>query len=194
MDLEEVAPQRKGMAVTRSVGEPMTSFDVLAQAITAHATRACEKLRIHGLVAGTLTAFFHTNRHKSDRPQHSASRSVSLKPMSADTFDLVGAAMRCIRAGWKGDPSGNGHGYGYTKAGIILDDLIRAEDAPRLLFEPDRPRSASLMKALDPFNDRFGKNTMVLATKRFEGSWGLPADHQSPRYTTRITDMPIVRV
>ncbi|MET0259388.1 MAG: hypothetical protein ABW179_12500 [Methylobacterium sp.] len=97
MDLEEVAPQRKGMAVTRSAGEPMTSLDVLAQAVTAHASRAAEKLRIHGLVAGTLTAFFHTNPHKPERPQHSASRSVSLKPMSADTFDLVDAAMRCIR-------------------------------------------------------------------------------------------------
>lgn len=192
LDLEEVAPQRKGMAVTRSAGEPMMTFDTLAQAITAHATRAAEKLRSHGLVAGTLTAFFHTNQHKSDRPQHSASRSTTMTPMTADTFDLVGAAMRCIRAGWKGDPSGNGHGY--TKAGIILDDLVRQEDAPRLLFEPERPRSANLMKALDSVNDRFGRKTMVVATEGFQGKWGLKADHRSPRYTTRIADLPIVRV
>ncbi len=192
LDLEEVAPQRKGMAVTRSAGEPMLTFDTLAQAVTAHASRAAEKLRSHGLVAGTLTAFFHTNQHKPDRPQHSASRSTTMKPMSADTFDLVGAAMRCIRSGWKGDPSGNGHGY--TKAGIILDDLVRAEDAPRMLFEEPRPQSAQLMHALDAVNDRFGKKTLVLGTEGFKGSWGLKADHRSPRYTTRLTELPVVAV
>lgn len=71
IDFEDVAPQRKGMAVTRSAGTPMTTFDVLAQAVTAHASRAAEKLRQHGLVAGTLTVFFHTNPHKPERPQHS---------------------------------------------------------------------------------------------------------------------------
>ena len=39
IDFEDVPPQRKGMAVTRSSGTPMTTFDVLAQAVTAHATR-----------------------------------------------------------------------------------------------------------------------------------------------------------
>lgn len=39
----------------------MTRFDVLAQAVTAHATRSAKKLRQHGLVARTLTVFFHTN-------------------------------------------------------------------------------------------------------------------------------------
>jgi DNA polymerase V len=32
-------------------------FDTVFQAVTAHATRAAEKLRQHGLVAGTLTVF-----------------------------------------------------------------------------------------------------------------------------------------
>lgn len=67
---EDAEPQRKGMAVTRSAGTPMADFDTLFQALTAHATRAAEKLRRHGLVAGSLTVFFHTNRHRKDRPQY----------------------------------------------------------------------------------------------------------------------------
>lgn len=65
---EDVEPQRKGMAVTRSSGQPMMDFDTVFQAVTAHVTRAAEKLRQHGLVAGTLTVFFHTNRYRPDRP------------------------------------------------------------------------------------------------------------------------------
>lgn len=52
---DDLEPQRKGMAVTRSSGKPMLGFDTLLQAITAHTTRAAEKLRQHGLVAGTMT-------------------------------------------------------------------------------------------------------------------------------------------
>ena len=68
---EDVEPQRKGMAVTRSSGQPMMDFETVFQAVTAHVTRAAEKLRQHGLVAGTLTVFFHTNRYRPDRPQYS---------------------------------------------------------------------------------------------------------------------------
>ena len=192
IDFEDVPPQRKGMAVTRSAGTPMTTFDVLAQAITAHATRAAEKLRQHGLVAGTLTVLFHTNPHRPERLQHSASRSVRLQPMSNHTFDLVEAAVSAARRGWRGDPSGNG--CGYTKAGVILDDLLPEADRPAMLFPPDRPRDARLMDALDAINDRFGKKTIVLAREGFGGDWRLRADHRSPCYTTRISDLPIVQV
>ncbi len=47
--LEEVTPQRKGMAVTRSFGRAVTSLAELREAVAAHATRAGEKLRAHGL-------------------------------------------------------------------------------------------------------------------------------------------------
>lgn len=192
LDFEDVAPQRKGMAVTRSAGTPMTSFDVLAQAVTAHATRAAEKLRQHGLVAGTLTVFFHTSPHKPERPQHSASRSVRLRPMSNHTFDLMDAAVSAARHGWRGDPSGNG--CAYTKAGVILDDLVAEQDRPAMLFPPDRPRDARLMDALDALNDRFGKKTVVLGREGFAREWVTRAELRSPRYTTRLSDLPTVRV
>ena len=189
LSLEEVEPRRKGMAVTRSASTPMTDFDVLFQAITAHATRAAEKLRQHGLVAGTLTVIFHTNKHRLDRPQWSAARSTKLTPMSSDTFDLVEAARRCVRAAWPKD----GKPYGFTKAGVMLDDLLPIEDRPMTLFDVMRPNSAQLMGALDAVNDRFGKKTLVLASEGMRRSWALRADHRSPRYTTRISDLPVVK-
>ncbi|WOI58190.1 Y-family DNA polymerase [Palleronia sp. LCG004] len=190
LSFDEVEPQRKGMAVTRSAGTPMTEFDTLFEAISAHATRAAEKLRKHGLVAGTLTVFFHTNRHRQDRPQYSGSRTALLMPMTCDTFDLVEAARRCAKAAW---PKDTGKGYGFTTAGVMLDDLLPIEDRPRTLFEAPRPRSAALMSALDEVNDRFGKKTMVLASEGVERKWKLRSDHRSPRYTTRLSDLPVVR-
>lgn len=57
-----------------------------------------------------------------------------------------------------------------------------------------RPRDARLTDTLDAINDRFGKKTMVLAREGFAGEWRLRADHRSPRYTTRISELPILRV
>ena len=187
---DDVEPQRKGMAVTRSSGQPMMDFDTVFQAVTAHATRAAEKLRQHGLVAGTLTVFFHTNRHRPDRPQYAGSRSTRMAPMSCDTFDLVQAARRCAAAAW---PKGLLPKYGFTKAGVMLDDLLPIEDRPRTLFDQPRPTSSAVMTALDEINDRFGKKTMVLASEGMARPWQLRSDYRSPRYTTRLSDLPVVR-
>ena len=187
---DDVKPQRKGMAVTRSSGQPMLDFDTVFQAVSAHATRAAEKLRQHGLVAGTMTVFFHTNRHRPDRPQYSGSRSTRLTPMSCDTFELVQAARRCAESAW---PKGEGRSFGFTKAGIMLDDLLPIEDRPRTLFDVPQLQQSAAMRALDDINTRFGKKTMVLASEGMKRPWQLRADHQSPRYTTRLSDLPVVR-
>ena len=42
-------------------------------------------------------------------------------------------------------------------------------------------------------NDRFGKKTMVLASEGMNRPWKLRSDHKSPRYTTRLSDLPVVR-
>ena len=190
IDMELVEPQRKGMAVTRSAGTPMTDFDTVMEAMTAHATRCAEKLRQHGLVAGTFTAFFHTNKHKLTVPQHSASRSTRLTGMSNDTLVLVDAARRCVEAAWKGDRAGNGHGY--TKAGVIVVDLIRQEDRPPMLFDMFDQRDARISQALDRVNDRFGRKTLIVGSEGFKRKWKLRSDHRSPSYTTRISDLPKV--
>jgi DNA polymerase V len=47
----------------------------------------------------------------------------------------------------------------------MLADLIRFEDRPLTLFDVEKPKSASLMSALDQVNNRFGKKTLVLASE-----------------------------
>nr|WP_283094811.1 DUF4113 domain-containing protein [Loktanella sp. SALINAS62] len=49
------------------------------------------------------------------------------------------------------------------------------------------------MAALDDVNGRFGKKTMVIASEGVSRSWQLRANHRSPRYTTRLADLPVVR-
>lgn len=187
---QDVEPTRKGMAVTRSAGTPMVSLAVLQQAITAHATRAAEKLRRHGLVASHMQVFFHTNPH-NNTPRNSTSRTARLSPPSNATTALVGTALACAARAWKGDPAGNG--FAYTKAGLILDDLIPQELAPVDLFAHEQAAAGRLSAALDAVNDRWGKKTLILASEGFKQPFATKADMRSPRYTTRLSDLPLVR-
>lgn len=185
LELELVAPMRKGMAVTRSFGRPVTGLEGVLEAVAAYATRAGEKLRAHGLVAGQLTAFLHTNPHKPG-PRYHGARATRLAPMTDDTRDLAAAARRCIEAAWR-------DGFAYTKAGVILDDLRARQDAPATLFASPRPNSEALMAAMDRLNARYGRHTVFPAAMGIERPWKLKAEHHSPRYTTRISDVPVVR-
>ena len=184
--VETIAPQRKGMAVTRSFGTPVRDFHTLFGALTQYAMRAGEKLRSHGLVAGRLTAFFHTNRHKPDRPQYAGSRTAALHPMTSDSLELIAAAKRGASAAWR-------DGYAYTKAGILLDDLIAADLRPRTLFEGDTDKRDRLMGALDEINTRFGKFSATTASQGFKRQWKMRSEMKSPAWTTDIREVPRVR-
>lgn len=184
--VEMVAPQRRGMAVTRSFGKPVTTFDGLMGALSQYALRAGEKLRQHGLVAARLTAFFHTNRHKPDRPQYAGSRTVTLHPMTNDSLELIAAARRGAERAWR-------DGYAYTKAGIMLDELVAVDMRPRTLFEEDTGKRDRLMSALDEINGRFGKWTAVTASQGFRREWKLRSEMRSPAWTTSIAEVPTVK-
>jgi nucleotidyltransferase/DNA polymerase involved in DNA repair len=184
--VEAVEPRRKGMAVTRSFGTPICDFERMMGALSQYALRAGEKLRLHGLVATRLTTFFHTNKHKPDRPQYGASRMVTLHPMTNDSLELIAAARRGAEKAWR-------DGYAYTKAGIMLDDLLPEEDRPRTLFEEDTAKRDRLMGALDAINGKFGTWTAVTASQGFKREWRMRSEMRSPAWTTNIAEVPTVR-
>ncbi len=183
--VEAIEPRRKGMAVTRSFGTPICDFERMMGALSQYALRAGEKLRSHGLVAARLTTFFHTNRHKPDRPQYGASRMVTLHPMTNDSLELIAAARRGAEKAWR-------DGYAFTKAGIMLDDLLPEDERPRTLFEEDTARRDRLMGALDAINGRFGTWTAVTASQGFKREWGMRSEMRSPAWTTDIAQVPTV--
>ena len=68
-----------------------------------------------------------------------------------------------------------------------------AEEAPRTLFDAPSPRQLALMASIDQINARFGRGTVFPAAMGVERGWKLRAEHHSPCYTTRLTELPVVR-
>lgn len=123
IDLETVAPTRKGCAVTRSFGARVEDLDTLLEAIASHAARLGEKLRRNGLATDHVTIFFHTSPF-SPGPHRSVSLTVDLPEGSNDSLVLIRAARWGAKRIWK-------PGYRYAKAGVMTVDLVPLAMAPR---------------------------------------------------------------
>lgn len=188
IELEAVAPTRKGCAVTRSFAGRVEDLDMLQEAIAAHATRLGEKLRHHGLATDHVTVFYHTSPH--DRgPSRSVSTTVDFPEASNDTLVLVRAAKWGARRIWK-------PGYRYSKAGLMTVDLVPLAGSQRALIGAlDREKSGRLMEALDACNAKHGRGAVFSAAagvERHRKAWVTKFDMRSPRYTTRIEEVPVI--
>jgi DNA polymerase V len=188
IDLESVAPTRKGCAVTRSFAGRVESLDMMQEAIAAHATRLGEKLRHHGLATDHVTVFFHTSPHDLG-PSRSVSTTVDFPEASNDTLVLVRAAKWGARRIWKS-------GYRYAKAGLMTVDLVPLEASQRALIGAlDREKSGRLMEALDACNRKLGRGVVFPAAAgiaRQKKAWVTKFDMRSPRYTTRLEEVPVI--
>jgi len=177
-------PPRQAIAVTRSFGHLVTSWDEMREAVASFACRAGEKLRREGLEAGHLSVFAHTNPHNGD-DWYSGGRSAQIEP-TADTLALVGEATRLLRAFWRA-------GYRYFKAGVMLGELVPARQQSGMFATRDIEQSARAMAALDAVNACFGRGTLhPAATGMFKAWAGRQARH-SPRYTTRDEEMLVAK-
>ncbi|MEG1455352.1 MAG: DUF4113 domain-containing protein [Comamonas sp.] len=103
-----------------------------------------------------------------------------------DSMALAAAAGRVARRLWA-------DGFIYAKAGVMLEGLIDPADAvPDLWHTPD-PRRAELMRAMDAVNMRYGRNMLAPAGVTYQRPWSLKQDLRSPRWTTRLDEVPTVR-
>ena len=190
LNLEELAPTRKGCAVTRSFSDRVEDRATMEQAVAAHATRLGEKLRREGLGTDHVTVFFHTSEHDRDRPQRSVSTVVTLPEATNDTLVLLKAATHGVRKVWR-------DGYRYAKAGVVTTDLVPLAASQRALpgfGQLDREHGVALMAALDACNRRFGRGAVVPATAGLaeKRDWSTKFEMRSPRYTTRLDELPVV--
>ena len=64
---------------------------------------------------------------------------------------------------------------------------------PRILFEAPRQTSEALMRALDELNAKYGRHAVFPAAMGIQRPWKQQAAHVSPRYTTRLSDLPVLR-
>lgn len=142
-------------------------------------------MRKHGLAAGVVTVFLHTNRF-SKEPQYFGSNTIQLAVPTDSTPELFHYAMRCAEEAFREE-------YQYKKAGVMLNELVPAGSPSRSFFSPDeRERMSELMRVLDKINRKWGKDTIRFGRVITGGRWRTKAEKRSPRYTTQWDEILVI--
>ncbi|MGQ3891362.1 Y-family DNA polymerase [Legionella sp. CNM-4043-24] len=186
---DEAAPRHSIMS-SRSFGSMQTHFSSLAEAVSSHCARACEKARQHGLLARRVYVFVRSNPHRGDLAQYTNSMDCGLLIASNDTRVITRAAKECLKRLFKA-------GVFYKKVGVMLEDLIdQSQQQLNLFYQPEPGellKQGQLMGVLDAINRRFGSHTIKLAAEGYNRAWAMQSNMRSPCYTTRWSDLPVVR-
>ncbi len=193
--IDDAPPAQQQILCSRSFGRPMTELPALIETVSDFASRVAGRLRVQQSVCSAVHVFIATSPHRKQDRQHAPTATLPLSRPSADTRDLVSAAVAALRGIYR-------PGYRYVKAGVMLTDLQgRTADSVNLdLFaepEPQQPDGRrDLMATLDAINQRFGRDTVAVASASRRPEHGVHASRQerrSPRYTTRLNEIAIAR-
>ena len=98
---------------------------------------------------------------------------------------IVHAATKLLRSIYK-------EGFAYQKTGVLLSELTPADKRQVGLFDDTAAlqKSKGLMEALDRVNRAYGRGTVKLLAEGCEAEWAMKAEKRSPRYTTRLEEIP----
>ena len=185
--LEDAPPPKQNILNSRSFGERITELEDMKQAVTLYATRAAEKLREQNSRCRHISVSIATARHANE-PQYSNTASCVCGYPTSDTRDIIESAMRGLNTIWR-------EGYRYSKAGVMLGDFYQSDVAQFDMFSEQQPRANAdaLMAALDAIN-RSGRGKVFFAGHGEQDSaWQMKREMLSPRYTTRLKDIPRIK-
>ncbi len=179
LELDDVPHDKQQIICSRSFGTLTSGLDDLEQAAIAYTTRAVEKLRQQKSIASALHIYIRTSPHREQDRQYQQGILVPLDEPSDDTRAFCKAALHGLRQIYR-------PGYAYQKVGVMLADIVPANERPRTLFDDDaaRERSQSLMNALDHINRRMGSGTLKLLGEGTKQNLAMRNDLRSRRYTT----------
>lgn len=186
--LEDPEPKQSIMS-SKSFGEMQTHFSSLAQAISSHCARACEKARSQNLVAQRVLVFIRSNPFRDDLKQYAKSIEYRLVNPTDDTRVITKVAKLCLKKLFKS-------GVHYKKVGVMLEGLMDKSTKQLDLFHQPRDgelvKKDQLMGVLDRINARFGSHTVKLAAEGYSKPWVMRSQMRSPCYTTRWAELPVV--
>jgi DNA polymerase V len=190
IDLETSPQPKQEIACTRSFGHPVTELHELAEAVTEFASRAAQKLRKQHSKTAMVLCFIRTSPFRKDA-QYSRSITVPLIRPSADTADIVGAALAGLKCIYR-------PGFKMAKAGVMLmqlqSDMVQQHELA--LEDDDVVDRSRLMTTLDKLNQRYGRGTVLMASAGLAGNrraWSMKQERRTPGYTTSWDDIAIAR-
>ena len=158
----------------------------MRQAVSTYITKAAEKIRNEKLVANNINLYIRTSPfNKKYERYYSNNISIPLDFPTNNTITLNKKVLNGLNKIFK-------RGYLYQKAGVILSGLeIEGKDLN--LFKKNNERKEMLMNAFDFINQKYGRNSIHIASEGMEKKWLMKRSKCSSNFTTSLKDLLIVR-
>ena len=184
LEVDETFLESKQLMSSRSFGNRIDNLSDLEEAISYHASNACQRARNQGLYANAITVFIQNSPYDQD-PYYGPSYTFGLPAATNNSIQIAKAAIWALRKMYKDN-------IYYLKAGVMLSDLVPLEGQQLDIFGFSKPddKAQNLMSSLDQLNRKFGKGTIKLASEGTKRSWVMRRDLKSPNYTTDWKDLP----
>lgn len=179
LDLEEIAPPKKGIVCSRSFGQLVSSFEDLKEAVATFTAHGAEKLRAQYSVAGYMGVFVIGK----DRFPRSASR--ALPASTSYTPHLIRHAHELLSELYCA-------GSSYRKAGIMFHNITSQEETQLDLFQASR--SPDLMHIVDEINRKKRKKAVFFAAEGTSSAWKPLSGHRSRHFTTQWKELLTIRL
>lgn len=177
---------KKGICVSRSFGRSQKDILVITEAVATFAARCAEKLRKQKSCAHIIHVMLYTNPHKEE-PQYFNSKVLQLPISTSSSFELIAYARRALDLIFKA-------GYNYKKAGVMISGIVPENQVQIDLFDQKkREKEAKALRVVDILNRSMGRGTLRVAEEGFGQDWGLRQLQKSRCYTTRFSDLLVVK-
>lgn len=134
-----------------------------------------------------VMVFVHTNGHRKDLPQYSRSIVVKTAYPTNSSIDIVSDAVKGLKAIYK-------EGYHYKKAGVIVMGITPKNEKQLNMFTKENPKHEALMEVIDRMNHSIGQKKLKLACQDLGRTWKMNQERLSPRYTTRLDEIIMIKV
>ena len=180
--------QRKTIMRSRSFGHTVRDYFQLESAVATFTAQAASRLRAQDSVCGGLDVMLQIAERDTGRKRY-ISRHVRLAESTNHTGQLITGALEGLEALY--DVEG-----AYKKAGVTLTGIVDRNAWQLSLLDQNhgaRERGVELMQSVDALNKRFGKGTVWHASEaKDKAKWQSKRQRQSPRYTTSLSDLPVL--
>jgi len=185
LQLEDVK-DKKNIATTRTFDHNYSDLASIKERVASFAVSCAEKLRRQHSCCNSVMVFIHTNGFREDQPQYSKNIVIKLPFATNSSIELVKFAVLGLERIFK-------EGYGYKKAGVIVGDFTPEDNQQLNLFDNRNVKHIHLMKAVDKINQSFGQQKVRLAAQDTGRVWKMKQERLSPRYTTNLNEIIIVK-
>ena len=175
------APKKNEILSSRSFGRPVSTIEMLSEAITTFLSRATFKARRQEMLASSVTLFIRSSPHK-DNYYTNAIRIPLAFPTNHHNL-ILPLALEGLRAIFKPNIQ-------YIKCGVLLSGLISESIQQKNLW---LNFDNSSMEVVDKINNKFNKKSVRLGTEPLNPEWQMKQSNKSRSFTTSWNELLIAQ-